>query len=72
MAKMRLITKPWPVRFHDGEEWEARPGEMITVLAVDGKYLEAFVSFDERHRSGWWSWESDDRIFVNDPEDTRT
>lgn len=67
MAK-RLIIKPWFVRFHDGEEWDAQPGETIDVRAIDGKYLEAYVSFEARHRSGWFSWESvlwySDRIFA--------
>jgi hypothetical protein len=67
----RTIIRVWPVRFHDGEVYDAQPGETISVLCVDGLAREAFIEFDQRHRKGWWSWESvlwnSDRV-IHDPD----
>lgn len=65
--RRRVITRPWAVRFHDGECYDATHGDFINVIAVDGLVNEAFIEFEDRHRKGWWSWESvlwhSDRVF---------
>ena len=65
--RRRTVCRVWPVRFSDGECYDAQPGETINVIAVDGLAREAFIEFVQRHRKGWWDWESvmwnSDRIF---------
>ena len=68
--QVRRINRIWAVRFHDGELYEAQPGETLTVLSMDALAREAFIVFDERHRRGWWSLESvlwySDRVFFEE------
>jgi len=63
----RVINRCWYVRFHDGEEWHAQPGEIINVLAADRPNQELYIQFDVRKRCGWFSWESvlwySDKVF---------
>lgn len=67
----RKVTKRWYVRFHDGEEYDAQPGEQVTVLAKDPQDPELLVQFDGRHRHGWFSQYSvlfhSDRTFEDEP-----
>lgn len=67
----RKVTKRWYVRFHDGEEYDCQPGETVTVQAKDPNFPELLVTFDGRHRHGWFSQDSvlfhSDRIFEDQP-----
>ena len=53
----RTVRQPWHVRFEDGSELEATPGDELRVLAIDGPNFEALVEFSSG-KQGWFSYES--------------
>ena len=55
--QLRKITSPWHVRFSDGSEHHAMPGEQLTIESVDAQHHEAMVKFADGRRD-WFAWNS--------------